>query len=58
MKHYEIETPLGTRRWHAEDAEHAREQHLDAFGNDDPDGRIVAVTMVDDCTAADPSTCH
>ena len=34
MKVYIVTTTNGDRRWHAEDAEHAQEQHEDAFGGD------------------------
>jgi hypothetical protein len=37
-----IRTPLGIRSWQAEDEDHAREQHIDAFGVDDPDEVIIA----------------
>lgn len=31
MRIYVVTSELGERRWHAEDADHAREQHDDAF---------------------------
>lgn len=31
---YIVRTAFGERRWFADDAEHAREQHLDAFGGE------------------------
>lgn len=40
MRLYEIRTSLGTRRWQADDVEHAHEQHFDAF----PDEKIETVT--------------
>lgn len=42
LRTYAITTAMGDRRWHAEDEEHAREQHLDAF----PDERVIAVRLV------------
>lgn len=39
MEHYYITTAEGTRMWHADDADHAREQHEDAF----PDEPILDI---------------
>jgi hypothetical protein len=33
-KNYVVRTQNGERTWFADDAEHAREQHLDAFGGE------------------------
>lgn len=33
-RYYVVRTVNGERRWFADDAEHAREQHLDAFGGE------------------------
>ena len=44
LRDYVITSPLGKRTWQAEDAAHAREQHLDAFP-DDPDERILSVRL-------------
>lgn len=41
MKEYAVTTPLGTRIWHADDADHAVEQHDDAF----PDEPVLAVSQ-------------
>ena len=43
MHTYETITKNGAREWHADDADHAREQHVDAFGTDDPREAIIAV---------------
>jgi hypothetical protein len=42
---YAIVSPMGVRRWEAEDEAHAREQHEDAFGTDDPDERILSISV-------------
>lgn len=39
LRTYVVDSPLGGRRWQAEDAEHAREQHAEAF----PDEPILGV---------------
>lgn len=40
---YVTATAVGERYWHAQDAEHAHEQHEDLLG-DDPDEQIVDIT--------------
>jgi hypothetical protein len=39
---YIVTTSMGDRRWVADDADHAREQHEDAFG-DDPSEAILEI---------------
>lgn len=34
MPRYRVRTDEGVRLWHADDAEHAREQHIDAFADE------------------------
>jgi hypothetical protein len=43
---YEVETLDGWREWHAEDEEHALDQHYDAF----PDERVMQVVRGLPCT--------
>lgn len=45
MKTYKITTDMGDRRWQAEDKEHALEQHLDAFS--DEEEIISVVEMIE-----------
>ena len=42
MTMYEVESNLGFRKWTADDEEHAKEQHLDAF----PDEPILAIREI------------
>lgn len=44
---YAVTTPNGTRTWTADDPSHAREQHEDGFGTDDPGERIETIRKVD-----------
>jgi hypothetical protein len=46
MRNFAILSPIGTRIWQADDADHAREQHIDLFGIDDPDEKILAIADV------------
>lgn len=43
-KNYVVRTQNGERTWFADDAEHAREQHLDAFGGE-PGEDILEVRL-------------
>ena len=45
MKTYEIITDAGTRYWRADDIEHALEQHLDAFSQEE---KIISIKEVED----------
>ena len=49
LRDYVITSPAGERTWQAEDAAHAREQHLDAFP-DDPDEKILSVRLAREVT--------
>ena len=52
MRHYSVLSSLGTRTWHADDVDHAREQHDLAF----PDEPIHDVRLVRFCS--DPQSCE
>lgn len=43
MQEFHVATAFGERAWQAEDAAHAIEQHIDCFGQFDPDEKILAV---------------
>jgi hypothetical protein len=43
LQPFYVTTAFGTRTWQAEDAEHAREQHENAFG-EQPDETILCIT--------------
>lgn len=36
MDHWTITTGDGTRLWHADDRDHAEDQHIDAFPDEEP----------------------
>ena len=48
MRAFIITSPLGNRKWWADNADHAVEQHISAFGEDDPDEKILNVQMTDE----------
>lgn len=56
MNIYLVSTDNGVRPWHAEDEQHARDQHLDGFA-DEPGEEIrhIAVPLCDHCERK-PST--
>lgn len=47
LKTYIITTATGEIEWEAEDADHARDQHIDCYGTDNPWDDIIAIRVKD-----------
>lgn len=57
-QHYIVRTAFGERRWFADDAGHAREQHEDAFGGQDDETILEVRLDVDGPAAGHPYLMH
>lgn len=51
MKTYAVRSDAGTRVWHADDYDHAEEQHLDSFP-DEKVREVYAVEHPEDCSCS------